>query len=898
VATVGVEIIILRVVAAEIGRLSPELRSAQTEPRAFGGLVPEHLILQLVGLGVVVDHQTLIVLRALVHDLTERVEVGEHASVLFVEFSTVADDGLTEEEYIVDVRTQIRRDTDGVLHRDDKHRMDVAPVHEQIPDVLVADPAGIVQTVVQDQEVPWIHGSCPARRQITSDLLRDELLTFENIGDDEGGILLVDEHGWHHLAVELVGTFRTGDHRAAGQALVVPEQILHKERLTGLALADEHHHLVVFDLGHVELLQTQIQLLGRGLCHAWIQSIFFQADSDSLTGGAVFRHLRIHRDPTDMKTLPADLRLFYRQRAAVPALPGCPEPQTYFPSLEVLFPSLVDEIGTPALGSAEAAITVDPTGTTATVEHALNKVKRADVPIWIRAMHLVEPVDVLSGEYVLPRDGALPASRGPWQRSLRKLNDPYNEAYTDAVMACMASRLVETKRSPHFCRFFGTFSGRVPEYKYNITDDMADIEGEAWFREGLKNGAFQLVAVDPWDPTVTANVTRPWEDARAKLDAVLDARTESESGADEQTPSVTSATDDEESESEVSDSEDEESETEDEEDESLEEADIDAEGTAVVHRPRLQLSRISGSVDHEEDDDDSSDSDDVEYRAILKDFPVQLTVLERCDGTMDDLMEEEISDESAANPDMQESKESRWTAWMFQVVAGLTTAQQIYDFVHNDLHTNNVMWSGTGETHLYYHITGAPGGDRYYRVPTYGRIMKIIDFGRATFRPAAAATANRLWLPDAYAPDADAGGQYNCGAYHRAGEPKVLPNKSFDLCRLAVAILDTLWPEVPATRQGQKVLTREPGRVQHETESPLWNLLWLWLTDKHGKNVLFSPDGSERYPNFNLYCAIARDAQNAVPAQQLTLPLFDSVFRCRRRDIPDDACIYRLQAHK
>ena len=268
-----------------------------------------------------------------------------------------------------------------------------------------------------------------------------------------------------------------------------------------------------------------------------------------------------------------------------------------------------------------------------------------------------------------------------------------------------------------------------------------------------------------------------------------------------------------------------------------------------------------------------------------------MTVLERCDGTMDDLMEDEIDDD--ASEDLRETKEQRWTAWVFQVIAGLTVAQQAYDFVHNDLHTNNVMWSGTGETHLYYHLSGAAGGDRYYRVPTFGRIMKIIDFGRATFRPLAA--DNRTWIPDAYAPDAVAGGQYNCGSYFEQGKEKVMPNKSFDLCRLAVAMLETLWGKDDLeTVLPRRVLTKEPGRTQAETVSPLWNLLWLWLTDKHGKNILKTPSGHERYPQFDLYCAIARDAQNAVPAQQLTLPLFDSIFRCRRKDIPSDAVIWKL----
>lgn len=580
-----------------------------------------------------------------------------------------------------------------------------------------------------------------------------------------------------------------------------------------------------------------------------------------------------------MKQPPADLRLFYLQRPA-PALPSIPQPQTYFPTLEVLFPSLEDQISdAPTLAASELLVDMSANGV-ATVEDLLTHTKR-QVSTWIRAVHLVEPVAVMSGEYVLPADGALPASRAPWQRALRKLNDPYNEAYTDAVMACMASRLVETKRSPHFCRFFGTFSGRVPEYRFNITDDMPEIEGERWYREGLQSRAFRIMAVDPWDPAVCAEVHQPWEDVRTKLDQIQDALSvsdEEEGSGDESSGTESDGISSEEGSS----------------DELQETDDLEVEGTAVVNRQRVRLSRLSGP--HSEESGESSMTDDVEYTALLPNFPVQLTVLERCDGTMDDLMEEEIAED--ASDCMRQTKENRWTAWIFQVIAGLAAAQQAYDFVHNDLHTNNIMWTGTGQTHLYYHITGAPGGDRYYRVPTYGRIMKIIDFGRATFRPPAAATANRLWLPDAYAPEGDAHGQHNCGAYFRQGEPKVVPNKSFDLCRLAVAMLDTLWPEPPAAVQPRRVLTREPGRIQHETESPLWNLLWLWLTDRNGQNVLVAPDGSERYPNFNLYCAIARDVQNAVPAQQLTLPLFDGSFRCRKRDIPDDAWVWRLQAHK
>lgn len=577
-----------------------------------------------------------------------------------------------------------------------------------------------------------------------------------------------------------------------------------------------------------------------------------------------------------MKHPPADLRLFYLQRPAI-SLPGIPETQAYFPALEVLFPSIVDQTtGSPTLAASELILDVSASGV-GTVEDLVKHTQR-QTPIWIRAVHLVEPISYMDGTYVLPRDGALPANSLPWKRALRKINDPYNEAYTDAIMACMASRLVETGRSPHFCRFFGTFNGRVPEYTYNITDDMPDIEGESWFSSGLQSGAFRVVAVDAWDPSICADITRPWEDVRRKLNQLLETESVSDEGA-------LSADDG------SADDGDSVSSNEKCENRSVDELtiadDIPSSGSVMLQRPVINLKRLdnspaSGSGSGSDSTDSESSADDVEYNVVLKEFPVQLTVLERCDGTMDELMEaEEDTDEA--------EKEARWTAWIFQVIAGLTVAQQTYNFVHNDLHTNNVMWSSTGDAYVYYQV-----GAKYYRVPTYGRIMKIIDFGRATFCPSASTSANRVWLPDAYAPDGDAHGQYNCGAYFQKKTAKILPNRSFDLCRLAAAILETLWPVTPAAASPSRILTREPERVQHETVSPLWNLMWTWLTDRNGKNVLLSPDGSERYPDFELYCAIARDVQGAVPAQQLTLPLFARAFSCSRADIPTGATIWKL----
>ena len=77
--------------------------------------------MELIRFSIVVDNQALIVLGALVHHLAEPFERREHAGVVLPDSPAVRYVRLAENENIVNVRAQIGRDAQRVLHRDDEH---------------------------------------------------------------------------------------------------------------------------------------------------------------------------------------------------------------------------------------------------------------------------------------------------------------------------------------------------------------------------------------------------------------------------------------------------------------------------------------------------------------------------------------------------------------------------------------------------------------------------------------------------------------------------------------------------------------------------------------------------------------------------------------------------------
>lgn len=269
------------------------------------------------------------------------------------------------------------------------------------------------------------------------------------------------------------------------------------------------------------------------------------------------------------------------------------------------------------------------------------------------------------------------------------------------------------------------------------------------------------------------------------------------------------------------------------ESESESESDSESDGEAVkVDDSSFDSASVS--------DDGTYDSSDEQIIVKIKDFPIQAILLEKCVNTLDHIM---MTDEVTKD---------EWMSILFQVIMTLIIYQKMFAFTHNDLHTNNIMFIETTEEFIYYLYE-----DQYYKVPTYGRIFKIIDFGRAIYK-----FRGELICSDSFHPKGDAATQYNFPPYYNPEKPTVEPNFSFDLCRLACALFDYFIYDLHKVEKLCK-------------SDPIIRLIVKWVTDDKGRNVLYKSTGEERYPDFKLYKMISRTVHNHVPSNEIHNPLFD-----------------------
>jgi hypothetical protein len=268
-------------------------------------------------------------------------------------------------------------------------------------------------------------------------------------------------------------------------------------------------------------------------------------------------------------------------------------------------------------------------------------------------------------------------------------------------------------------------------------------------------------------------------------------------------------------------------------------------------------------MDIEADDYEDVESDDDcedEEKLILtfNRFPVQVICMEQCEDTFDNL----IINGTLTNDE--------WFSAMMQIIMILITYQKMFSFTHNDLHTNNIMYIPTNKKFIYYTYK-----KKTYKVPTFGKLYKIIDFGRAIYK-----FNGNIFCSDSFQIGGDAATQYNTEPYFNDKKPRLEPNFSFDLCRLACSIFDYVVDDLELIKN-------------LDTCSPIIKLIVEWCMDDNGINVLYKNNGAERYPDFKLYKMIARHVHKHTPNAQLERPEFSN-FIVSNKTVPKNEQIISI----
>jgi hypothetical protein len=255
---------------------------------------------------------------------------------------------------------------------------------------------------------------------------------------------------------------------------------------------------------------------------------------------------------------------------------------------------------------------------------------------------------------------------------------------------------------------------------------------------------------------------------------------------------------------------------------------------------------------------DSSDSNSLcdNINCTISKFPVKMIVLECCEDTLDSyILSKKISD-------------AEWESIVLQILFTLITYQEVFHFTHNDLHTNNIVYVFTDKKYLYYKYNNI-----HYKVPTFGKIYKIIDFGRAIYK-----FKNKFICSDSYSEDGDASTQYNCEPYFNENKPRIDPNYSFDLCRLGCSLFDYFIEDLDNIKK---------------VKSSIKKIIIEWVFDDKNKNILYKNDGSERYPDFKLYKMIARIVHKHTPQNVLKNPLFEK-YQIAKKKINNTSALFNI----
>lgn len=486
-----------------------------------------------------------------------------------------------------------------------------------------------------------------------------------------------------------------------------------------------------------------------------------------------------------------------------------------------------------------------------------------DKNIFIKFSPLLDPIRYMVGKYdeQMSYIHNLPGLLDNSMNVPSKYLDVNNVSYTDNFFCYLSSQMLHTHHFVHSLDYYGSFLAIQNKYKIEISDDLEYLQDSKYFNSNL-NKLFTITSTDNafYNFASRANKKRLQINNTPKHNITchslpeldIDVVSEEISSTDDcnliyeldPTNKKSKANDDSSDDSSVDDSDIESSNDDDNDDDSHSDGDSETDNTDINIGKCIEESSLND--ENWETDSSYSSFEESESFAFINNYPVQGICIEKCKGTIDDLFETE------------QMSSNEGICALFQIIMTLLCYQKCFHFTHNDLHTNNIMYIETDKEFLYYQFK-----KQVYKLPTYGKIYKIIDFGRSIYK-----FNGRIYCSDSFAPGGDASTQYNCEPYFNANKTRIDPNYSFDLCRLGCSLYDFIIDD----------------DEQPEDFNDLQKVVRLWCTDDKNKNILYKKNGEERYPDFKLYKMIARTVHSHTPEAQLKLSFF-SQFEISKKNV-------------
>ena len=439
----------------------------------------------------------------------------------------------------------------------------------------------------------------------------------------------------------------------------------------------------------------------------------------------------------------------------------------------------------------------------------------AEVPIFIKSNPLLDVINYMEDKYEL---GCSTPSIFSYLTQ-KKINDINNNAYLEVICAYFLNLLQEKAFTSLFPHYYGSFNGLAESYVHDISEDYPHIRGCKWFMDKNEKLGFEIIRDNNLQDyqelslknvhTIDYDLEKDFQEKKKKELEIneipeidINLREELDLG---------------------------------------EELDLEVTNLNLTSGEDNEIE--NKSQDSEDSDSNYSYSSDgscifSETYVKIKNFPIQVLAMECLDITLTKLIKKGIGI-------------AEWKMILWEICFGLGVAQKHYGFIHNDLHSDNIMFKSCDTEFKYYQYQ-----DKYYKVPTFGRETKVIDFARGIIK-----VGNKTYFSDVFKKEGDAGGQYN---YLQKQKNKKY-NFSFDLARLSTTIEEF---------------------IQNSGESrDLYRFVKAWSINKQGNSFFDMED------DFSLYVSIAESACQAIPKEQLEKPFFQE-YQISVEDLDSKAKLY------